>query len=121
MKDLLQTFIEVPSFTKQWADLGLDDDDLFELQKILIKDPEAGDLIQQTGGLRKLRFAIEGRGKRSGARVCYVEFYAYETIYLITAYAKNEKVNLTDAEKNKLRNLVKRLKDECSKKYKGEK
>ena len=56
---MIRKFVEVPSFTKRWSDLGFDDDDLMELQKMLLKNPEAGDIMQGTGGLRKVRVAFE--------------------------------------------------------------
>jgi len=58
-----RTFIETELFVKQWNKLGLTDHDLFRLQNLLLYDPEAGDLMVGCGGLRKLRFAFEGRGK----------------------------------------------------------
>ena len=117
---MIRTFVEVPSFTKRWSDLGFDDDDdLMELQKMLLKNPEAGDIMQGTGGLRKVRFAFEGRGKSGSVRVCYVDFEEYTVIYLITAYAKKEKDNLTDKEKAVLKVLVKQLKEEAAERRKG--
>ena len=115
---MVRTFIEVPSFTKRWSDLGFDDDDLLELQKLLLKNPEAGDLMQGTGGLRKVRFAFEGRGKSGSVRVCYVDFEEYTVIYLITVYAKKEKDNLTDKERAVLKTLVKQLKVEAAERRK---
>ena len=117
---MIRTFVEVPSFTKRWSDLGFDDDDdLMELQKMLLKNPEAGDIMQGTGGLRKVRFAFEGRGKSGSVRVCYVDFEEYTVIYLITAYAKKEKDNLTDKEKAVVKVLVKQLKEEAAERRKG--
>ena len=116
---MIRTFIEVPSFTKRWYDLGFDDDDLMELQKMLLKNPEAGDIMQGTGGLMKVRFAFEGRGKSGSVRVCYVDFEEYTVIYLITVYAKKEKDNLTDKEKAVLKVLVKQLKEEAAERRKG--
>ena len=53
--------IETPSFTKKWFALGFTDDDLAELQQFLLKNPEAGDIMVGTGGLKKIRFAFQGR------------------------------------------------------------
>lgn len=61
--------------------------------------------MQGTGGLRKVRFAIENRGKSGSIRVVYVDFVIYETIYLISAYSKNEKDNLSKAERNAIKAL----------------
>jgi len=62
-REMKREFIETPSFTKRWFALGLNDDDLAELHQFLIKNPEAGDMMVGTGGLRKLRFAFGDKGK----------------------------------------------------------
>lgn len=66
--------------------------------------------MQGTGGVRKMRFAFEDRGKSGSARVIYVDFEVYDKIYLITAYPKNEKDSLTKEERNELRQLMDILK-----------
>lgn len=63
-------------------------------------------MIRGTGGLRKLRFAYENKGKSGSTRICYVDYVIYETVYLITAYAKNEKDNLTESERNEIRKVI---------------
>lgn len=110
-------FIETPSFTKKWYALGFDDDDLAELQQYLIKNPDAGSTIVGTGGLRKIRYAFEGRGKSGSARVCYVDFAAFEKNYLIQVFSKDEKQNLNDSEKNSIKKLVRILKKEADKNW----
>ena len=89
--------------------MGLDDDDLQRLEKELLADPEKGDLMQGTGGLRKLRFAFEGRGKSGSGRVCYVDFVVRECIYLVTAYSKSEKDNLSKGERNSVAKILKAI------------
>ena len=79
-------------------------------QEELTVDPEKGDLIRGTGGLRKIRVAFEGRGKSGSARVCYIDFLVSARIYLITAYTKKEKENLTQEERNQLKKLTEQLK-----------
>ena len=108
---MTRTFIEVPLFTKRWFEIGLNDDDLTRLQIILLKDPESGPVIEGTGGIRKVRFPLENRGKSGSVRVCYTDFAEYEVTYLITAFTKKEQENLTEDEKKVLRKLVKSLKD----------
>ena len=71
--------------------------------------------MEGTGGIRKVRLPISGKGKRGGVRVCYTDFEEYEIIYLITAFTKAEKENLSDAEKAALKKLVKALKHEAGK------
>ena len=105
-----RTFIELPIFRSRWKAMGLNDDDLARLQRELLEDPKVGPVMQGTGGVRKMRFAFEDRGKSGSARVIYVDFEVYGKIYLITAYPKNEKDNLTKEERNELRQLMEILK-----------
>ena len=78
---------------------------------MLLKDPESGPVIEGTGGIRKVRFPLENRGKSGSVRVCYTDFAEYEVTYLITAFTKKEQENLTDDEKKVLKKLVKSLRD----------
>ena len=103
---MTRTFVELPVFRSRWKALGLDDNDLRRLQEELLADPKAGAVMQGTGGVRKLRFAFDARGKSGSTRVIYVDFEVYEKIFLLTAYAKNEKDNLTSAERNEIRQLI---------------
>lgn len=103
-------FIETSMFTRQIKQIATDDE-LKELQKELISSPSKGDLIQKTGGLRKIRMAAGSQGKSGSARVIY--FLATEDIiYLVLAYPKSTKDSLTDTEKSELKKLTKLLKDE---------
>ena len=108
-----RTFIEVPLFTKRWKEIGLTDDDLRSLQILLLKDPKSGPIIEGTGGIRKVRYPLEHRGKSGSVRVCYTDFEEYEVTYLITAFTKKTQENLTDSEKNVLKKLVKHLRTEA--------
>lgn len=112
---MTRTFVEVPLFTRRWAEIGLHDKELRALQIMLLKDPEAGPVMEGTGGIRKVRFSLEHRGKSGSVRVCYTDFAKYEVIYLITAFEKKEQENLTNEEKNVLKKLVKALKEEAAK------
>lgn len=103
-------FIETTMFTRQIKQIATDDE-LKELQKELIESPEKGDLIQKTGGLRKIRMATGNQGKSGSARVIYFLATA-EVIYLVMAYPKSTKDSITDAEKAELKKLTQRLKDE---------
>ena len=107
-----RTFIEVPQFTKKWKELGLSDESLRELQNILLKNPKAGDTIQGTGGLRKIRIPLENTGKRSGGRVLYVDIELKGTIYFVNVYTKNEKDDLTEDEEKAFKAVIKFLKEE---------
>lgn len=112
---MIRTFIEVPIFTKRWKEIGLGDDELKLLQIMLLKNPESGKIMEGTGGIRKVRFPLENRGKSGSVRVCYTDFAEYEVIYLITAFEKKEQENLTMEEKNAIKKLVKALKEEVAK------
>ncbi len=103
-------FIETSIFTRQIKAIATDDE-LKALQVELIAQPEKGDLIQGTGGLRKVRMATGQQGKSGSARVIYFLATA-EVIYLVLAYAKNEKESLTAAEKAELKKLTQLLKGE---------
>ena len=86
--------------------MGLNDDDLKRLQEELLADPKVGAVMRGTGGVRKMRFAFEQKGKSGSVRVIYVDFEVYEKIFLITAYPKNEKENLTDSERNEIKQMI---------------
>lgn len=103
-------FIETSLFTRQITQLATDDE-LKELQRELIAFPNKGDLIQKTGGLRKIRMATGSKGKSGGVRVIYF-LATEEVVWLVMAYPKNIKDSLTDAEKTVLKRLTQQLKNE---------
>ena len=113
---MLRLFKSTTIFNKQWSDLGLDDDDQYRLEIEIMNNPNAGKIIRGTGGLRKVRFAIEGKGKSGSIRVLYVDFVIVETVYFIGAYAKSAQESLTDEEKTSLKNMVQQIKREGGKK-----
>jgi len=97
------TFIELESYASV-RDKYLDDDEFAEFQWYLATQPDAGDVIPGSGGCRKLRWALAGRGKRGGARVIYFLRLASGQIVLVTMYGKNVRENVDSA-------LLKRLKE----------
>lgn len=103
-------FIETTIFTRQIKQIATDDE-LRELQKELIESPDKGDLIQKTGGLRKIRMATGNQGKSGSVRVIYF-LATSEVIFLVMAYPKSTKDSLTDAEKTVLKKLAQQLKNE---------
>jgi mRNA-degrading endonuclease RelE of RelBE toxin-antitoxin system len=80
------------------------------LQNELLADPKAGNVIEHSGGLRKIRFGIKGRGKRGGIRIIYFYHELKVRIYLLVSYSKNEKDDLSAKELEILRNIAKGLK-----------
>lgn len=101
-------FIETPTFTRLITAL-LSDDAYRGLQEELAADPERGDIIKGGGGIRKLRYAVQGRGKSGGVRVIYYWVKDNHQIYLLVVYPKSKKDTLTDKETAILRELVKEL------------
>ena len=99
-------FLETPVFTRQIRDL-VDDEEYRLLQARLLANPDAGDLIPRSGGLRKIRVGVAGRGKRGGARVIYYWVTAKSQIYMLVAYAKNVQEDLTEDQLRVMRTLVK--------------
>jgi hypothetical protein len=89
----MQTVAETPLFIKQAAEL-FTEDERKELIDFLAANPQAGDEIPGAGGVRKLRFAAKGKGKRGGARVIYYWYSDDAPIYALLAYGKNEKADL---------------------------
>ena len=102
-------FVMMPAFDNQWKLMGLTDDDLRELQERILENPKIGDVVKGTGGLRKMRFALPGKGKSSGSRVVYVDFTEKEITYLIFAYPKNMMDNLTKEECNSIKKLIEQI------------
>ena len=106
---MTREFVMMPEFDRQWQKMNLGDGELRQLQETLLQNPKAGDVIQGTKGLRKIRIAFEGKGKSGSGRAAYVDFTIYEAVYLITAYPKNEKDDLTKAERNEIAKMIVRL------------
>lgn len=109
---MIRTFVETPIFTKNWFSLGLNDDNLKNLQTELLLNPKTGDPIPGVPGLRKTRIAYKGHGKRGGARVIYVDVEIKEKIYLINVYSKDSQEDLTFQEKKELNKHIGYLKGE---------
>ncbi|MGF6091017.1 type II toxin-antitoxin system RelE/ParE family toxin [Pseudomonas sp. 18173] len=76
------------------------------LQKLLVLNPSAGDVIEGTGGIRKMRVAAKGHGKRGGARVIYYHFVSASQIALLMIYPKNEQQDLTADERKALKAVI---------------
>ncbi len=99
------TVAETPLFVRKAAVI-FDEDERAALIAFVAWNPEAGDVIPGTGGVRKLRWAAKGKGKSGGARVIYYFHNESMPVFLLSAYAKSKKVNLSGAERNALRKLV---------------
>jgi mRNA-degrading endonuclease RelE of RelBE toxin-antitoxin system len=98
-------FIETSVFTRSIVEL-LGDDDYRGFQLTLLFQPQLGSVIPGSGGLRKIRWSVPGRGKRGGIRVIYYWHERTETFYLLYVYRKNERENLTAQQLRLLSQLV---------------
>ena len=101
----MHLFIELPAFSRYREDY-FDDDALLELQGYLLAQPTAGDVVPGTGGVRKLRWARAGMGKRGGVRVLYYLQDAKGRIWLLTVYAKSARENIPNELLNELRKVA---------------
>ena len=102
---MLLTVAELPEYLRTAGKL-LAEADRRAIVDHLAAQPAAGDLIEGTGGVRKLRWARGGRGKSGGVRVIYYFHSEAMPLYLLTMFAKNERANLSKAERNELAGLV---------------
>jgi hypothetical protein len=104
---MIREFIYSTRFEKSWNKLGLTEDDIRIFEQLILSNPEQGVLIEGTGGLRKVRYALPNKGKSGGVRILYVDFVCYEKIYLVDVFSKNNKDNLTKSEKNDIKKALK--------------
>lgn len=98
-------FVEAPDFTRQVTEL-LEDEDYARLQAYLAQHPGVGDVMEGTGGLRKVRVAMAARGKSAGARVIYYHFVPQSHIAMLMIFARNEREDLAPEHRKALRKIV---------------
>ena len=109
---MTREFVFTKPFLACWNAMGLSDEDLRNLENALLENPQMGDLIQGTGGARKLRIQLEGRGKRGGGRVIYLDVFEKERLYFLFAYPKNIQDNLTEEQKHAIKQMIDAIKKE---------
>ena len=114
-------FIMTEWFDISWREQDLNDEDLRKLQGDLLQNTKRGDVIPGTGGFRKVRFALPGRGKSGGLRVIYLDVQNYEVIYLMLAYPKNEKDSLSPVECAELKRIAANIKNNLRERNKKDK
>ena len=103
------TVAETPTFQRR-AERLLTEDELDELIGFLAANPEAGDVIQDTGGVRKVRFAAQGKGKSGGVRVIYYFYDEEQPLYALLIYGKGEQDNLSPEQKKAVRAFAEAIK-----------
>jgi hypothetical protein len=110
-REQYRTFKYLAGFAREWDRLGLQDDDLRELEQLILSDPDSGALVQGTGGLRKLRFSPSRwrRGKRGALRVGYSQNARLEKVAVIAVYTKADQSDLTPGERRDIKQLLERF------------
>ena len=113
MKDYAPRFVSIGSFDRRWNSLGLDDDDLRALEMLIQAGPDVPPLVAGTGGLRKVRFARpgSGQGKRGSYRIGYAHFASPGIVLLLDVWAKNEKSDLSAAERGAIAGALGRFEE----------
>ncbi len=107
----MQTVVETPPYLRSTDGL-FNEEERQAVVDLVSQDPECGELMPGTGGFRKVTFARAGMGKRGGARIIYIVRRDDMPVFLISAYAKNAKENLTKDERNRLAKRADELFDE---------
>ncbi len=108
---LMQTVISTPTFLAQAKRVGLTEEELQEIVSFIASDPEAGAIMSQTGGARKVRHARKGQGKSGGYRTIHYFGGGDIPVFMLAIYEKSDKVNLTKAERNDLARILPTLAD----------
>ena len=109
---MTREFVYTEPFRRSWKAMGLTEEDLRMLEKMLLTNPQIGDVIEGTGGARKMRIQMESRGESGGGRVIYVDVFEAEKLYLLLAYPQNVQDDLTPDQKKQVRKLVEAIKKE---------
>jgi hypothetical protein len=110
-------FISLKEFDNLWKSIGFGDAELKEVESFLIINPQYGKVISGTNGLRKMRWALPGKGKSGGIRILYVDFPVFEVIYFISIIKKNEKENISDKDKNVISQIINLIENNLRTKY----
>lgn len=108
---VMQSVIQTPTFLSQAKRCGLTDDELQEIVAAIAADPESGALMAGTGGARKMRHARDGQGKSGGFRTIHFFGGGDIPVFALAIYGKNEKGNLSKAERNELARVLPKLAD----------
>jgi len=107
---MIREFVMTEFFDSSWKDQKQTDKDLFLLQDELLRNPKCGDVMRGTGGFRKMRYSLTGRGKSGSLRIIYLDVPEFETLYLMLTYPKSEKDSLSNDERNDLKRIAYNIK-----------
>lgn len=108
MSGVPQTIVETAGYLRD-ASAFFSERERAEIAAYIGSNPEAGSIMAETGGVRKLRWGAEGRGKRGGVRVIYYFYNDTIPVFLLNVFGKNEKANLSKAERNALKKIAAEL------------
>ncbi|HVV93889.1 MAG TPA: type II toxin-antitoxin system RelE/ParE family toxin [Hyphomicrobiales bacterium] len=101
--------VRTTSYLRAMRKLGASDADIGDLERIIQSDPSVGDVVVGLRGVRKIRFGFGGRGKRGGGRAIYYALWTEETVFMLLAYAKARKEELTPADRKALLRIIEEL------------
>ena len=107
----MQSVIETEAYLRDAKGAGMNEDERKAAVDLVSANPESGDVMQGTGGVRKARLAGRGRGKSGGYRIVWYFGGGDIPVFLLTVFGKGEKDNLTQGERNALRALVATLRN----------
>jgi hypothetical protein len=107
----IQTVIEAESYLRDAKDAGMTDDERNAAVDLIAENPESGDVMQGTGGVRKARLAGRGKGKSGGYRIVWYFGGGDIPVFLLTVFGKGEKANLTQGDRNALRSRTATLRE----------
>lgn len=107
----MQSVIETEVYLRDAKDAGMTEEERTAAVDLVAAHPEAGDVMQGTGGVRKARLAGRGKGKSGGYRIVHYYGGGDIPVFLLTVFGKGEKANLTQGERNTLRQLTATLKE----------
>lgn len=102
----MRSVIETEFYLRDAKNAGMSEDEMTAAVDFVAADPEAGDVMQSTGGVRKARLAGRGKGKSGGYRIVWYFGGGDIPVFLLTVFGKGEKANLTQGERNALRSLT---------------
>ncbi len=107
----MHTVTELKAFRRKATDAGMSEEDIDGLTAFLSENPDAGDVMEGTGGCRKLRWSIKGNNKGKSGGVRTITLFSGDNlpVFLITAFSKGQKINLSKAERNALKNMADQL------------
>jgi hypothetical protein len=114
---LKRLFVSTPKFYTSWKDGGMSDEDMRELELRLLDGPKVGDVVPGTYGLRKVRVAVSGKGRRGGGRVLYRDFERFGHLFLLFFIRKGEQEDLDSDQRRSVTRAVQAIEAELERRF----